>query len=152
MTEEYRKSYGKRIVNNGLHVVETDTGPVLKDDKDRIISGGTGTVAWGGITGTLSDQGDLVTALNGRATTEALSTEAGIREDHDVALENSIKGEAQIREANDNELAATKLDATKATYQTTAPTAAATDGGIHIVYLTAEPTTKYAGYIYLIAE
>ena len=46
----------------------------------------------------------------------------------------------------------TKLDATKCTYQTTAPTAAATDGGVHIVYLTSEPSTKYSGYIYLIAE
>lgn len=47
---------------------------------------------------------------------------------------------------------ATKLDATACTYQTTAPTAAATDGGVHIVYLSAEPATKYAGYIYMIAE
>ena len=46
----------------------------------------------------------------------------------------------------------TKLDATACTYQTTAPTAAATDGGVHIVYLSAEPSTKYAGYIYMIAE
>lgn len=38
------------------------------------------------------------------------------------------------------------------TYQTTAPTAAIADGGIHIVYLSAEPTTKYSGYIYMIAE
>lgn len=38
------------------------------------------------------------------------------------------------------------------TYQTTAPTSAITDGGIHIVYLTSEPTTKYNGYIYLIKE
>lgn len=38
------------------------------------------------------------------------------------------------------------------TYQTTAPTAAISDGGIHIVYLSAEPSTKYAGYIYMIAE
>ena len=45
-----------------------------------------------------------------------------------------------------------KLDATMCTYQTTAPTAAATDGGVHIVYLSAEPSTKYAGYIYMIAE
>ena len=45
-----------------------------------------------------------------------------------------------------------KLDATKCTYQTTAPTAAITDGGVHIVYLSAEPGTKYSGYIYLIAE
>lgn len=44
------------------------------------------------------------------------------------------------------------LAATMCTYQTTAPTAAATDGGVHIVYLSAEPTTKYAGYIYMIAE
>lgn len=45
-----------------------------------------------------------------------------------------------------------KLDATACTYQTTEPIAAATDGGVHIVYLSAEPTTKYAGYIYMIAE
>ena len=38
------------------------------------------------------------------------------------------------------------------TFQTTAPTEAITDGGIHIVYLSSEPATKYDGYIYLIAE
>lgn len=47
---------------------------------------------------------------------------------------------------------ATTTDLNKYTYQTSAPTAAITDGGIHIVYLTSEPTTKYNGYIYLIAE
>ena len=45
-----------------------------------------------------------------------------------------------------------KLDATACTYQTTAPTAAISDGGVHIVYLSAEPATKYSGYIYMIAE
>ena len=40
----------------------------------------------------------------------------------------------------------------KNTFQTTAPTEAITDGGIHIVYLSSEPATKYDGYIYLIAE
>lgn len=40
----------------------------------------------------------------------------------------------------------------RATFQTTAPTAAITDGGVHIVYLSAEPETKYDGYIYFIAE
>lgn len=45
-----------------------------------------------------------------------------------------------------------KLDATKCTLQTTAPTADATDGGVHIVYLSADPATKYNGYIYLIAN
>ena len=40
----------------------------------------------------------------------------------------------------------------KVTYQTTEPTAAITDGGVHIVYLSAEPTNKYAGYIYMIEE
>ena len=40
----------------------------------------------------------------------------------------------------------------KNTFQTTAPTEAITDGGIHIVYLSSEPGTKYDGYIYLIAE
>jgi len=43
-----------------------------------------------------------------------------------------------------------KLDATKCTYSTTAPTTAITDGGVHIVYLETEPTTKYDGYIYFI--
>lgn len=47
---------------------------------------------------------------------------------------------------------ANKLDATKCTYQTTAPTSAISDGGVHIVYLTSEPATKYSGYIYFIAE
>ena len=40
----------------------------------------------------------------------------------------------------------------KNTFQTTAPTEAITDGGIHIVYLSSEPEAKYDGYIYLIAE
>lgn len=46
----------------------------------------------------------------------------------------------------------TKLDATKCTFTTTAPTADISDGGVHIVYLSAEPGTKYNGYIYLIAN
>lgn len=44
------------------------------------------------------------------------------------------------------------LPDTMCTYQTTAPTAAIADGGVHIVYLSAEPATKYSGYIYLIDE
>ena len=35
---------------------------------------------------------------------------------------------------------------------TTEPTAAYTGPGMKVVYLSAEPTTKYAGYIYMIAE
>lgn len=46
----------------------------------------------------------------------------------------------------------TKLDATMCTFQTTAPISAITDGGVHIVYLSAAPGTYYSGYIYLIAE
>lgn len=46
----------------------------------------------------------------------------------------------------------TKLDATKCTFTTTAPTAAIADGGVHIVYLSSDPGTFYSGYIYLIAE
>lgn len=46
----------------------------------------------------------------------------------------------------------TKLDATKCTIQTTAPTSPISDGGVHIVVLDDDPTTKYNGYIYLIKE
>ena len=46
----------------------------------------------------------------------------------------------------------TPLANTACTYQTTAPTAAIADGGVHIVYLSAEPSIKYSGYIYMIAE
>ena len=38
------------------------------------------------------------------------------------------------------------------TYLTTAPTSANTDGGLIIVVLSSEPSTKYSGYIYLITE
>lgn len=38
------------------------------------------------------------------------------------------------------------------TMQTTAPASNSTDGGVHLVYLNAEPSTKYDGYIYLIKE
>ena len=47
---------------------------------------------------------------------------------------------------------ASKLDATLCTYQTTEPTEDISDGGVHIVYLQSEPSYKYDGYIYLIAE
>jgi hypothetical protein len=40
----------------------------------------------------------------------------------------------------------------QATYQDTEPTGEIADGGVHIVYLSAEPSTKYNGYIYMIAE
>ena len=46
----------------------------------------------------------------------------------------------------------TPLANTACTYQTTAPIAAIADGGVHIVYLSSEPATKYSGYIYMIAE
>lgn len=51
-----------------------------------------------------------------------------------------------------NELNTKKLDATKCTYQTTAPTEAITDGGVHVVVLDEEPETKYDGYIYFTDE
>lgn len=48
--------------------------------------------------------------------------------------------------------ALTHIEKVLATMQTTAPTSAITDGGVHIVSLSEEPATKYSGYIYLIAE
>ena len=45
-----------------------------------------------------------------------------------------------------------KLDATKCTFQTTEPTSNIYDNGVHIVYLSSEPSTYYNGYIYLIYE
>jgi len=46
-----------------------------------------------------------------------------------------------------------KLDATKCTFQTSAPTQAIADGGVHIVYLaSSEGITEYNGYIYMYNE
>lgn len=73
-----------------------------------------------------------------------------------VTFNNGMKGIASnlILSLPVSTTAGTKTLATTDlyTYQTTAPTSAISDGGIHIVYLTSEPTTKYNGYIYLIAE
>jgi len=46
-----------------------------------------------------------------------------------------------------------KLDATKCTFQTTAPTQAISDGGVHIVHLASSTgITEYTGYIYMYDE
>ena len=44
------------------------------------------------------------------------------------------------------------LSGSNTSYQTTEPTSAINDGGIHIVLLGSEPTARYSGYIYLVAE
>lgn len=62
----------------------------------------------------------------------------------------SVNGKIGAVTLNANDVNA--ISDTFVTSQTTAPTAAATDGGIHLVYLTSEPSTKYDGYIYLIKE
>ena len=44
------------------------------------------------------------------------------------------------------------LAGSNTSYQTTEPTSSIDDGGIHIVFLGSEPTARYSGYIYLVAE
>ena len=44
------------------------------------------------------------------------------------------------------------LSGSNTSYQTTEPTSSISDGGIHIVFLGSEPTARYSGYIYLVAE
>ena len=44
------------------------------------------------------------------------------------------------------------LAGSNTSYQTTEPTSSIYDGGIHIVFLGSEPTARYSGYIYLVAE
>jgi hypothetical protein len=50
----------------------------------RVVSGGSGGAAWGGITGTLADQADLQTALDGK---QASGSYAADTHDHDAAYE-----------------------------------------------------------------
>ena len=66
---------------------------------------------------------------------------------------SGIQGDVTLTIPNSSGIVATQeYVASKYTYQTTAPTAAISDDGVHIVYLSSEPSTKYAGYIYMIAE
>ena len=88
-------------------------------------------------------------ALNGYATEDWISQQ-GYQTANQV--ENAITSKGYQTASDVSTAISGKLDATKCTYQTTAPTAEITDGGVHIVYLSEEPTTKYAGYIYMIAE
>ena len=44
------------------------------------------------------------------------------------------------------------LSGSNTSYQTTEPTSSIDDGGIHIVFLGSEPTARYSGYIYLVAD
>lgn len=44
------------------------------------------------------------------------------------------------------------LSGSNTSYQTTEPTSSIDDGGIHIVFLGSEPTARYSGYIYFVAE
>jgi hypothetical protein len=56
--------------------IKTVNGVSLLGSGDIDIEGGAGSVAWGGIGGTLADQTDLQTALNGKAGTATATTSA----------------------------------------------------------------------------
>ena len=129
-------------------------------------------LAINGVAGDLTDEEterkSEITRVEGLISTEAatraseitrveglISAEAATRASEITRVEGLISAEATARSNGDSTLQTAidgKLDATKSTFQTTAPTAAISDGGVHIVYLTAEPPTKYNGYIYLIRE
>ena len=101
-------------------------------------------------TGSYDDLTEKPTIPTVPTNVSAFTNDAGYQTANDVETTLTQKG---YQTASDVSTAISgKLDATKCTYQTTAPTAEITDGGVHIVYLSAEPTTKYAGYIYMIAE
>jgi hypothetical protein len=157
---------------------------------------------WGSITGTLSNQTDLQTALSAKANLAGSTNPYSITNpftgfhkfnerlkigSNTTIYDNSInlynKGYYEINNTNGGTPSrrynfdsittnqggsgavqyqldfpaksgtiAVTSDIPIATYQTTAPTEAIADGGIHIVYLSSEPATKYSGYIYMIAE
>lgn len=66
--------------NGGIAVFDGTTGKLIADSTVTIasisssISSAAGTAQWGGITGTLSSQTDLQTALNGKASTGAVGS------------------------------------------------------------------------------
>ena len=61
-------------------IINTGDGTqfLANDGTYKIVSGGSGSSAWGGITGTLSDQTDLENALNAKADTTALHSHADL--------------------------------------------------------------------------
>lgn len=64
---------------------------------------------------------------------------------------NNTHSNARTLDWNGNEYLAGTIDANGGiAYLTTAPTSANTGGGIKIVVLSSEPTTKYNGYLYII--
>ena len=113
---------------------ETDCSVSVRDsDGHRVTVGNENTL----------DRGlSIVDSINSKKTIYAASYIK--QDDYNYNLPNSSGTLALTSDV-------TAVDS-KNTFQTTAPTQAITDGGIHIVYLSSEPATKYDGYIYLIAE
>lgn len=74
----------------------TSTGKFLKDDGSWGTAAGSSTV-WGGITGTLSNQTDLQTALNGKVST-GLATSSGLTATSGHVLGRATAGTGAIEE------------------------------------------------------
>lgn len=133
----YYLNYGTIIGYDTLQSVQitTDTGAMLKT---------TQNLQWNLTTaGVPNDTLSTVIGFNsvGSVRKQALATVATSGDYTDLINTPTIPSTASDVGA---------LPATMCTLQTTAPTAAITDGGVHIVYLASAPSTRYDGYIYLI--
>ena len=133
----YYLNYGTIIGYDTLQSVQitTDTGAMLKT---------TQNLQWNLTTaGVPDDTLSTVIGFNsvGSVRKQALATVATSGDYDDLTNKPTIPSTASDVGA---------LPATMCTLQTTAPTAAITDGGVHIVYLASAPSTRYDGYIYLI--
>lgn len=127
-------------------------GTNLSIDENNVLnaSGGGegGGVNWGDIGGTLTDQTDLSTALNGKQATLVSGT--NIKSINSTSLLGAGNVDLQTPITASTDLTVRKLIGgleilTEAPQQ-------ANVYGVKIVYLETDPVTKYNGYIYLIKE
>ena len=141
--------YGALVNGGGLTVYDEDPGTTTQYSYNAIKYKGAGQSDFAILSlptqsGTLALTSDIPTIPTIPTKTSDLTNDSGF------ITNSALSGYATQLYVNNATV--NKLNASKCTYQTTAPTSSISDGGVHIVYLTSEPATKYNGYIYLIKE
>lgn len=100
VTDTEKASWNGKSDVYGTHAGGNWTSLTVNGTTNNIPSGGGGAAVWGGITGTLSDQSDLNTALSGKV--DAVSGKGLSTEDYTSAEKSKLAGIAAGAEVNVN--------------------------------------------------